>query len=142
MAMAIAFPAWLLATQAPCERCAAQHDHIARCVTFTWLQQTFHGTSMTQGHSDSTITGSNVAGLGGLGLGQQGGLGAGDLGAGGLGGMNDQQARQAMGQLSNPQFRQAISEFMGTEFGQQTFRNMVNSNPQFRQMMEQNPTMR
>ena len=73
---------------------------------------------------------------------QQGSLGVGGLGAGGLGGLSSQQARQAMGQLNNPQFRQAITEFMGTEFGQQTFRNMVNSNPQFRQMVEQNPAMR
>ncbi len=80
-----------------------------------------------------------MAGLGGLGLGlgQQGGLST-----EGFGGLNSQQTRQAMGQLNNPQFRQAISEFMGSEYGQQTLRSMVNSNPQLRQMMEQNPAMR
>ena len=65
-----------------------------------------------------------------------------DLGGGGIGGLNSQQTREAMTQLNNPQFRQSMSELMNTEFGQQTFRNMANSNPQFRQLMEQNPSMR
>lgn len=80
-----------------------------------------------------------LGGAGGPGGPQPAGLASGPLAGLGLSG---QQTQQALSQLSNPQYRQAMSDFMGTEFGQQMFRNMINSNPQFQQMLDQNPAMR